>query len=604
MNISPMTIPAAPRRWHLFLLCYLLVAYIFSAITPPFQAPDEFDHVKRAYLLGEGHLMLESVNGSPSGGQIDQGLQDYMGKFIPLIFHANRKVSASELDAANKVQWSNVQSHFDTPTGTAYYFPALYLPSAAGLKLGKAFDLTVNQSYRLARLFTLCTSLIILFFAFRLYPPPIFALAVLALPMSLFQLSAAVLDGMSISVAVLGISAFMRAVADKERTSENVVRVLVISIALVAACRANSLPLLLLPFAAYLLVRKRSVLIWATASSLLVLGWTIWTIKFTVYPVSWRGVDHNIDNMGRLMSYVLHPWNFFGIVYVTLADHAKDLFYFDTFIGVLGWIDAPFSSRIYQLFGMLLVVTLFSSFSLRVIRTDWQWRSLIVLCTIASILMIFLALLVQWTIGSTTEVDGVQGRYFTISVLILAYALFGDARPLAGVGELLRTGLAALVLIASIHFTVPLLVNRYYTMAVQSEEANIVVAPSLRLSKDHSIQIHFIPEQIANPAALDAISLRMATYMASHPGKAVLRLWTNHNESITLPIDLSSVVDNAYLTFPLDGKAYIGGEIKSEGGEGISTYEAQVGNSSAIVECMLLLTHDKRDVLTPGCPQP
>ncbi len=597
---TAITLPAAPRRWPLFLLCYLLIAYVFSAITPPFQAPDEFNHVERAYLLSQGYILLKSVNGAPSGGEVDQGLLDYMATFRPMAAHADRKISASELAAASEIRWSNSKSQFETPVNMAYYFPLLYLPSAMGMKLGRAFDLTVDHSYRLARLLTLCTCLVILFFAFRLYPPPIFVLVLLALPMNLFLFSAAVLDGMATSVAVLALSAFMRIVADKGKATDGVIRVLIVSIALVAAARANLLPLLLLPFAAYLLVRRRSTLVWAAVCSLFVLGWTFWTVKFTVFPPDPRNVDH----LARLFSYVLHPWTFLGIVYATLTDPGIFTYYVYSFIGTLGWLDAPLPAAAYRLFEGLIALTLLSSVSWRALRIDWKWRSMVALCVLASVLLTFLALLVEWTVGPATRVDGVQGRYFIIPALMLAYALLSEAQPLASFGGLVRTGLAALVLAVTVHYSVPVLVGRYYAMAAQPEVADLSLKASQPLSKDRPIQIHFAPAQAENPVNLSSISLRFGTYMTSHPGKAVLRLWTTKHETATLPIKLSSLVDNAYQTFPLDNKAYVGGEIVAEDGEGVSTYETYNSRSGLITECMVLGTSDKGSILTPGCPQP
>lgn len=600
MNAPTLMLPAAPQRWRIFLLCFFIVAYIFTAIVPPFQAPDEFDHVERAYLLSEGHVMLESINGSPSGGQIDQGLLDYMSYFTPLKSSANRKISMSELASAGQVRWANDKFGFRTPTGTAYYFPALYLPAAIGLKIGRTFNLTISHSYHLARLLTLCACLLILLFAFRLYPPPTFVLAILALPMNLFLLSTTVLDSMATSVAILALAAFMRTVADKNETSLSVIRTLVISTSLVAACRANLLPLLALPFAAYIFRRERQVLAWATISTLLVLAWTVWTVKFTVYPPGGRDVDH----MGLLLSYVFHPIKFLAIVYATLSDPAIVSFYGNSFIGVLGWLDTPLPEGVYHLFGIVLITLLILSFSWHNFRADWKWRGLVILCAIASILLIFLALLVQWTIGPAVKVDGVQGRYFTIPVLILAYALFSTPRPMAGIGEMARTYISAFVLILTINYGVAALVNRYHTAASQQEDTSFILKPSLPLSKDRPIEIHFSPDQVAHPKNLNFIAIRIGTYMTSHPGYATLRLWTVEGDLFNQRFDLSNLVDNAYRKFPLDGKPYVGGEIVSDGGEGISTYESRLGRDGAVIECLQLGLTSNSGSITPGCPLP
>lgn len=54
MRVSAQAERAAPLVWPLYLLATLLVSLVLSAITPPFQAPDEYDHVKRAYMMGRG----------------------------------------------------------------------------------------------------------------------------------------------------------------------------------------------------------------------------------------------------------------------------------------------------------------------------------------------------------------------------------------------------------------------------------------------------------------------------------------------------------------------------------------------------------------------
>lgn len=127
----------APQVWPLFLVAALLVSLLFSAITPPFQAPDEFDHVKRAYMLGQGQILLKSMEGSPSGGYLDSGLVAYMERFTPLKGVAARKISSDELLAAGDLQWTG-KPQFQTAVGTAYYFPLMYRAAGSGPWYGKS----------------------------------------------------------------------------------------------------------------------------------------------------------------------------------------------------------------------------------------------------------------------------------------------------------------------------------------------------------------------------------------------------------------------------------------------------------------------------------
>lgn len=589
----------APTRWPLLCVAMFVAAFLMATIVPPFQAPDEFDHSARAYMLSQGQLVLHSVNGSPSGGPVDQGLLEYMRQFTPIKGDASRKISVAESDAAAAVPWAG-QSKFVTAVGTAYYFPALYLPEAIGLAIGKSLGMSVGKSYWLSRYLALACCFALLLAAFRMFPPPTLVLALLALPMNLFLLSSAVLDGMATCTAIFALSAFMRLVSDRGAGSQRTVYLLAISVTLVAACRANLLPLLALPFAAWWFNRSRAALVCAIASAVFVLAWTMWTIKFTIYPAGPRNIDHG----ARLIGYLLHPWEFGRIVFATLTNSFFFHFYLVSFIGVLGWLDAAFSGVIYKvLFGVLALVAIFSV-SRRPLDSNRLARGLLVLCSVVAILLTFLAMLVQWTVGTAVTVDGVQGRYFMIPAVIFSYALFSDAVSSSGVAEKCRTALTFILLALSTYVTTQLLVTRYYTAESQpSPEAVPSLEPSQPLTAGRPIALHFRPSQVAMPEELDRIAIRFGTYMSSHPGRAILILRTNSGETLRLPFALPEIADNAYKEFTLDGKRYISGEIVSNGGEGISTYQART-DKVTVVDCMQTRSRDGRVEITTGCPKP
>jgi hypothetical protein len=83
--------------WYSKQSIMVLVAILFlivqsiSYLTPPFQSPDEFHHLDRAYLLSKGGVFLESSN-KVTGGDIDTGLLDYMNNFGGLRFKYEKKL--------------------------------------------------------------------------------------------------------------------------------------------------------------------------------------------------------------------------------------------------------------------------------------------------------------------------------------------------------------------------------------------------------------------------------------------------------------------------------------------------------------------------------
>lgn len=592
MNVEVCEQPLARQTWPYFCLLILILGIVFSAITPPFQAPDEFDHVKRTYMLTHGQIMLRSPDGEPSGGEVDTALLNYMEHFVPIMGKANEKMSTDQLAAAGAIRWSHERT-FTSPTGTAYYFPALYLPQAIGLSTGRALGLTVGQSYKLARLATLLACVALLATAFTLYPPPPGVLAILLLPMNLFLYSSAVLDAMATSASVLAISAFLCLATRTPRHTKAASILLVASVVAVTACRANMLPMLLLPFAGWYVLKSRRMLVGAIVAALFVLGWTLLTVKLTVYPPGPRAIDHS----ARLFSYLFDPLGFGTILWNTVSDPALRSFYMHSFIGVLGWLDAPLPSRVYPVLGLLVLATIALTLTLRTFT--WH-RGVLVLIVAGAILLTFLALLVQWTIGPAEKVDGVQGRYFAIPAIMLVYALTANPAPRRTLAHLAATCLVAILAAISGYATTVTLVARYHTATQQKLEPASRIAVSPPLTSSRIIPLHFDHSIATAPGGLSEVQVMIGTYRASHPGTAKLVLWTAAGEMREHEFELASLVDNEYARFAVQSDNYVAGSIQSVDGEGISVYQSAFG--PAILSCLKGVTNDGGAIATPGCP--
>ncbi len=281
---------------------------------------------------------------------------------------------------------------------------------------------------------------------------------------------------------------------------------------------------------------------------------------------------------------------------------ARMSFYVVSFIGVLGWLDASFSPAFYHMTGLTLVVLMLLSLDLEGWRTQSLARWTLVVVCLASVLMTFLALLVQWTDPASTTVDGVQGRYLLIPGLCLVMALTANAAPRDGLLFKAGHGLAMLFLAWMAYASCSLLVERYHTGATQSAIAAPELKPSPPLTPDNTVPLHFLPAQSEDPAGLKRISVRFGTYMTTHAGQAELRLWTQGGERLVLPFELSELTDNGYAEFKLDGKAYVGGEVAPRDGSGVSVWESH--SQERVDSCVFLETENQDDILPRGCPEP
>jgi len=417
------------------------VALGLSWLIPPMQSPDETSHIARAYLIAQGDWLLQAPPPTPDtgddpqvaafvrraggqadvGGRIDQALLRFMDSYLKLALDSSLRFSTAQQDSLDQLRWSTAKTHLSIP-GTGYYFPLVYAPQAAGLALSMALDLSIEHSYRLARALTLLVCFALLAAACRLLAPNPLALATLLLPMSLFQLLSPTLDGLTTSLGLLAVSLFLRNIA--ERASWASALMLAVCVFVLATSRTHLLALLVLPF--YVAWRNKSArdLYLAIVVAAGALAWVL----FALHATSDTRVLRSFTTQQLLLYYASDPMRFFRVVFASLTEPELATFYQQSFIGILGWLDTRLPGYFYPSLWVGLGLCGLVSVSLATLHEDWHARLLLAGAALASVGLIFLALLVTWTPHPASVVQGVQGRYFVVPVLLLGYALQGTAR--------------------------------------------------------------------------------------------------------------------------------------------------------------------------------
>jgi uncharacterized membrane protein len=455
-SVTPTTIS------DIFIAVLLLSAVFTAAIIPPFQSPDEFDHIKRAYLLSKAKVTLDApiddASGlrTTSGGMIDTGLLSYMAIYTQYTFKPDRKVSLEAVARANKISWSGLKIFSGAP-GTGYYFPIIYAPQALGLAIGEALSLTIDASYRLARLSTIFITILLLFIAFRLFNPPIVVMGLLILPMSLFQISSASLDGISNATAILGISAFARFVLQKPKAC--LLWILSATVLIVASSRAHLVAMLTLVFGTFFYTKEKKSIFAGLFLSFALATWILLAVNATVD----LRVAIGLSTSELLAFYANNPLSLIEVLRNTFSHFDLLKFYAESFIGILGWLDAPFREGNYHIFYALIIFALVASVRLHGSKGVWGARALLLAGALGSALIVFLALLITWTPHPASVVLGVQGRYFFVPIVMLACALCFDnydAKP--GFRYSLGVIVLAVLNLYSVFVTTRLLLERYY----------------------------------------------------------------------------------------------------------------------------------------------
>jgi uncharacterized membrane protein len=415
----------ASRKASLWLWPILFAAAMaLSALIPPLQSPDEHSHLARAYLISKGEWLLSTPPGMSSGGFVDKGLLAFADAYSTIIADSSARLTVQRKAMIANLQWGGGELFFPVP-GTGYYTPMVYAPHAAAMWLGRSLDLSIASTYHLVRGFCVLSCLAMLAMAARLLQPPALAIALLALPMTLFQFVAPTLDGVTTCLAVLTLSIFWRRLSGPDDLSAAHTWAFAACVALLASSRVQLLPLLAMPFyLAWARGYRRDALA-GTAAGLLSAIWLAYALTHTVDQRVKRGQATS----ELLTQYAFDPGAYFSIVWQSVSDNNLSRFYAASFIGVLGWLDTWLPVWSYPvLWGSLAACTLAS-----LLRVRWTEaplaRAALACAALACAGLVFFAMLITWTPHPALTIEGVQGRYFIVPAIILAYATGASEAP-------------------------------------------------------------------------------------------------------------------------------------------------------------------------------
>ena len=423
------------KRTFAAIFCGLLVisGLLIGGKTPPLLSPDEHSHLVRAYTLISGEWKMHTPAGRSTGARIDPALAE----FINVHREKNRvavgrspgppPTAAALVEAGNASLSGSTQVIDIAAPGAAVYPPIAYLPQGFALGCARALNLPVASAYALARVLALTTSAAVLLAAFQLTTPSPLELALLSLPMSLFQLASAALDGFSTSMTVLALSLYQALPETQPRKQLILHLSLVLSILVVVPARLHLWPLLTLPF----LSARKLKQTWAFFTSLICLSAVlVWVAQVTSSTVDLRRAQLSTDTVHTAIQFLSHPGELIALLVRTVTNQELLSFYGRSFIGVLGWLHLPLEPPLsYPMLAVMLVVCTMLTL-LWAGRQPWrlllqQTRWLLIGMALLSSLSVFLLLLVAWTPDPTHAqlIEGVQGRYFLVPALMVARAL-------------------------------------------------------------------------------------------------------------------------------------------------------------------------------------
>jgi uncharacterized membrane protein len=435
----------------------LALGVVLAGLTPPFQVPDEPNHLFRAYQVAEGRLAAERI-GTSVGGVLPRSLPGVATSVMGNVpFNPEVRQDLGAWAAAFDVPLAPGERIEVAFANTALSGPSAYLPQAIGISIARVMEtsaLTVLYAGRAASLL-LCIALTAL--AIRWLPARQWTCVLLSLlPMTMFVRSSVSSDGPTLALAMLAVAICFRLAARGPGTvGPRDARGLFAVAALLALGKPPysmvALLAVALPGELFRSRRDRIVTLLVLVTLVAALQGA-WLLAMRERTVAWSpGADPKAQ-MARLAGNPVGSAAFLAADFVrsapVLAHQA---------IGVLGWLDAPIEHPIPLLLALLLLLV--------ALGEPAQARCTGLRSLAAAIFVIGAAALqamnyAYWTPPDAVRVAGLQGRHLLPFAPLLLLSIAVPARIAQPIARLRACFVVAFIALGAAA-TVLTLIDRY-----------------------------------------------------------------------------------------------------------------------------------------------
>ncbi len=401
---------------------FALLAFVFGSLfiitTPPFQIPDEKGHFARAFILAEFNT-FQRIENNHSGDDLPVSIDSALGLFRYLNWKPDEKVEKKQILDAFTIPLDQQKRQFSIIDGGSYFYFS-YIPQFPAIYLGKLFDLNVLTILYLGRFFGLLFYIICVWYAIKIIPIAKYLLTVIALtPMCLAQAGSSNPDCVLFSFSFLSLAILLNiSFIDKKLKIDKDTILLFLILLIIGVLKVVNVPMALLIFLLPRTIFKNKLSYFTTTLTLIFLSATVALIWFKLNPLgSFHDPFADADN--KIKSLLNNPFVSFKILGHTINKNY--LYYYQTVIGVLGYLDTVLNKGVYIAYGFLIIfITLFEIARFKLLRIH---RILLVCIAFSVFAGVILSLYFVNHRDNGFLVTLVQGRYF-IPVLFPFFLAF------------------------------------------------------------------------------------------------------------------------------------------------------------------------------------
>jgi hypothetical protein len=410
---------ASTFHGRLFIVIAPFLYAAYALLTPPFQSPDEHQHLFRAWQLSEGVIIGER-QGSMAGGVLPGGLVVATEREIGTadLHVLNRPMRQRELGDLNRTAIDSAPPRF-TNFFAVVYPPVGYLPQAAAVAAGRAVGASVESIVLLGRLLNAALAIALIALAIRLTP---WGASVLLwtglLPMTAAMSASLGQDGLAIGGTCLLLALSLRTIAAVKSRPATFAAPAILAGA-VALGKMVYLPMALLGADPIRRDRGRvrfdiASLIPLVTALLLVAGWQWLTSSLTFPP------KPGLPTTGqRLVMIAADPSSLIDPFRNTLVTRSE---FFGRSNFTFGWLSVGPDWLSMKITGIALSA-LFLAGDPAGTSPSLGRRLWLVLLALGTAALIILAMFFLYTLPGDKVIDGIQGRYFIPVVAVLLVAL-------------------------------------------------------------------------------------------------------------------------------------------------------------------------------------
>jgi uncharacterized membrane protein len=403
-----------------FVYAAIFFSIVFNLVTPPLQAPDEFNHFYKAYQLAEGKFLPNKVD-NRLGGEIPNCVNKFVFPFENAATEWRLTLTKQDVLNGFTIKHNKDTVRFKDFPNTSYYSVVSYLPHTVAIFITKKLNCSVATMYYAGRLLTFLAWLICMFFVIKIVPVYkwLFTLICL-LPMNIYITNSFSADTVSNILSFLFMALVLKhTFSENEFRLKNLIPLLII-IALLALAKVVYVGLvlafLIIPIAKF----KSKAQYFLCAAGLFLVAFIVtsyWSgvimSHYTPYvdynPAyrDWICLTH-YSNYYQQKAYILsHGTYFLKVIYHSIFDHPYN--FLQGYIGIFGYGDVFLPK---WLIGLSYVVLIFVAlFEKNNFRFTILQKTIMLGASFCAFVLLLLSQHLTWDAVGEGVVDEIQGRY-------------------------------------------------------------------------------------------------------------------------------------------------------------------------------------------------